>query len=132
MSPVHKSNQSNSKLTLKRKLTRSICKHTAHGKNTATQKATIRNTTALKNSESFTNTHNECMAEISDQFNFSILRTSRQIHCEAALLFYQHNTFTFDHIIDLEAFLGFLIPAQVRAVQSSVFVYHHSRAFAEL
>ncbi|KAK4635918.1 hypothetical protein CLAFUW4_00295 [Fulvia fulva] len=46
------------------------------------------------------------------------LRTCRQIHSETALLFYQENTFQFCYNVDLQRFLEYLVPAQLRAIQN--------------
>lgn len=56
--------------------------------------------------------------------DLTLLQVCRQIHAEAALLPYENNTFVFDGIIELEAFVEFLNPAQVAAVQHISYEYH--------
>ena len=56
--------------------------------------------------------------------NLALVLTCRQIHNETALLPYHNNTFSFEWIIDLEAFIKHLVPTQVAAVQNIAFLFH--------
>ncbi|KAK5128873.1 hypothetical protein LTR85_000206 [Meristemomyces frigidus] len=51
------------------------------------------------------------------QLPLSLLRASRQVHQEAALIPYQHNTFAFVHFNTVGPFLKTLVPAQARAIE---------------
>lgn len=63
------------------------------------------------------NPHKSCLFANKD-LSLGLLRVCRQVYDESALLFYATNAFTFDHSLDLIAFLDYLMPAQRKAIKS--------------
>lgn len=59
-----------------------------------------------------------------DRISLELLKTCRQIHKEAAVMAFLHNTFTCNSIFDLSSFLKRLFPVQQRAIREPVLCYN--------